>query len=184
MLVTSLTPFRAAVLLSLTWPALCLGAFIPENQRTVSTVTFNVSPRGDDAADGSSGRPFKTLTRAQQAVRSVNAKGNVVVLLADGIYRLTEPLHFTAVDGGQDGNSVTWQAAPSAAPVIAGSIPVAGWKVSDRARQIYVADIPIGTDARQIWVNDRVSKPASIEIQRSAVEFTAEGIVIKDPRYD
>ncbi|HEY5759412.1 MAG TPA: hypothetical protein VIU34_26495 [Steroidobacter sp.] len=166
------------------WPIVGLSTFVPDNVRNVQTVTFTVSPQGDDGGDGSVRRPFKTLTRAQQAVRSVNSDANVVVLLADGIYRISDPLHFTAADGGQDGNNVTWQAAPNAAPVIAGSIPVTGWKISDAARQIYVADVPAGTDTRQLWVNNRLAKPASIEIPRSAIEFDAEGMTINDAQYD
>lgn len=174
---------RAAVVL-MAWPIITFGALVPDNQRNVETITFNVSPLGDDAADGSAARPFKSLTRAQQAVRSVNSNANVVVVLADGVYRLADPLNFAAADGGQDGNSVTWQAAPNAAPVIAGSTPVTGWKLSDAARQVYVADVPAGSDTRQVWVNNRLAKPASIEIARSKVEFTVDGMVINDPQYE
>lgn len=181
---TLLRTIKQAPLVLMAWPVIGFGALVPDNQRNVETITFNVSPQGDDAADGSTARPFKTLTRAQQAVRTVNSNANVVVVLADGIYRLADPLHFSAADGGQDGNSVTWQAAPNAAPVIAGSTPVTGWKVSDAARQIYVADVPAGSDTRQLWVNNRLAKPASIEIARSKVEFTVEGMVINDPQYD
>src|SRR6185369_15133580 len=128
-----------------------------------------VSLQGDDAGDGTTARPFRTLARAQQAVRSVNAKANVIVMLGDGIYRLVEPLSFRAADGGQGGTVVTWQAAPGAAPVIAGSISVSRWKLHDRARQLYVADIPASADAREIWINDRLAKRPSIEIPRAAV---------------
>jgi hypothetical protein len=165
-------------------PASSFAGFVPDNVRNVPTVTFNVSPQGDDAGDGSAARPFKTLTRAQQAVRSANASANVVVVLADGMYRLTNPLHFTVADGGQDGNSVVWQAAPNASPVIAGSMPVTGWKLSDAERHIYVFDVPVGADTRQLWVNNRLAQPASIEIDRKSVEFNAEGLVINDPKYD
>ena len=166
------------------WPSLTVAAFIPENQRTVTTVTFNVSPQGDDTGDGSAAQPFKTLARAQQAVRSVNAKANAVVVLGEGIYRLTEPLQFAAADGGQNGGTVTWQASAGASPVIAGSVSVGAWTLQDAARQIYVADIPVGSDARQIWINGRLAKRASIEIPRSAVEFSAEGILLLDAKYD
>src|SRR4026209_275808 len=103
---------RAGILIvgAVMWPSLTPAASIPENQRNTATSTVNVSPRGDDAGDGSPSRPFKTLVRAQQAVRSVNAKANAVVLLGDGAYRLTESLQFAAADGGQDGTTVTWQA--------------------------------------------------------------------------
>jgi hypothetical protein len=177
---------RAAtvVVVVLMWASLTGATFIPENQRSTATLTLNVSPQGDDAGDGTPARPLKTLARAQQAVRAVNAQANVVVMLGDGVYRLTEPLHFAAADGGQAGATVTWQAAPGASPVLAGSVRVTGWKLHEASRHIYVADIPLGADPRQIWVNDRLMKRASLEIPRSAVEFTSEGITLLDAKYD
>ena len=166
------------------WPAFCVAAFIPENQRQFTVVTIHVSPRGDDAGDGSQARPFKSLIRAQQAVRSANNGADVTVVLADGVYRLTEPLHFRTADGGQGGGRVVWQAAANASPVIAGSIPVTGWKMHDEKRQIYVADIPAGVDSRQLWVNDRLANLASIEVRRATVAFDADGLVIDDPQFD
>jgi hypothetical protein len=165
-------------------PVICTAAFIPENQRRIPTITIHVSPLGDDAGDGSASRPFKTLTRAQGAARGANADADVVVELADGIYRLDEPLHFRASDGGQAGTHVVWQAAQGASPVIAGSVSVAGWKLHDQAHHIYVADIPVGMDSRQVWVNDLLAKPASIELNRASVSFDAEGMTINDPKFD
>jgi len=165
-------------------PVICAAAFIPENQRRIPTVSIHVSPRGDDAGDGSGSKPFKTLARAQRAARAANDDADVVVVLADGIYRLDEPLHFSARDGGQAGTRVIWQAATGASPVIAGSVSVTGWKLHDQERQIFVADIPVGMDSRQIWVNDRLATLASIELNRASVAFDAEGMTIDDPKYD
>jgi hypothetical protein len=106
------------------WPVYCAAAFIPENQRQIPTVTIHVAPVGNDAGDGSEARPFQSLTRAQRAVRSANNNADVIVELADGIYRLSEPLQFRAVDGGQAGTRVMWKAAANASPVIAGSVRV------------------------------------------------------------
>ena len=83
------------------WPAFCVAAFIPENQRQFTVVTIHVSPRGDDAGDGLQARPFKSLIRAQQAVRSANNGADVTVVLADGVYRLTEPLHSEPLTAGR-----------------------------------------------------------------------------------
>ena len=43
---------------------------------------------------------------------------------------------------------------------------------------------PVGMDARQIWVNDRLAKLASIELDRASVGFDADGMTINDPKYD
>ena len=147
-------------------------------------VVIAVSPAGSDAAQGTAEKPFQSLARAQRAVREVNADHDVTVVLADGMYRLTQPLLFTALDGGRNGHHVFWLAADGAKPVISGGIPVTGWKLFDKQKQIYVADVPVGTDSRQLWVNDKLASRASIEIPRSSVEFTMEGIVLKNAHFD
>ncbi len=129
-------------------------------------------------------RPFQSLERAQQAVRTINADHDVTVQLAGGVYRLVRPLFFTARDGGRNGHQVVWAAAAGTNPVISGAIPVTGWALFDKERQIYVADVPQGMDSRQLWVDDKLIGRASIEILRAAVEFTMEGIAFKDPHYD
>jgi hypothetical protein len=68
--------------------------------------------------------PFKTLTRAQAAVRRINASNSVTVQLADGTYRLANPLRFTARDGGHNSYVVTWEAAPDAHPILSGGTAI------------------------------------------------------------
>jgi hypothetical protein len=153
-------------------------------RRASDSVVITVSPSGSDTAAGTVDRPFRTLERAQQAVRGANVDHDVTVQLADGVYRLTHPLLFSALDGGRGGHHVSWVAAAGASPLISGGIPVTGWAVFDKERQIYVADVPVGADSRQLWVNDTLVSRASVEIPRSAVEFTREGIVLKDAGYD
>lgn len=142
-------------------------------------VTVAVAPEGNDAASGDVAHPVRTLERAQQLVRLRNRDHDVVVRIADGIYRLSQSLRFTAADGGQNGHTVTWQAAEGAHPVWSGAIPVIGWRLWNRAKDIYVADVPIGLNARQLWVNDQLAPMASVEIRRKDVSFTREGMVFK-----
>lgn len=150
------------------------------------TVIVAVAPDGNDQAAGDAAHPFRTLERAQLAVRLVNRDHDVVVQLADGIYRLSQTLRFTEQDGGRNGHTVTWQAAEGAHPVVSGAIPITGWRLWDRAKDIYVADTPAGLNARQLWVNDQLAPIASTEIQRKDVTFTREGMIFTPgtQRYD
>ncbi len=162
---------------------LAFTAVLPAHAQTKWTHPHSdvyVSPTGDDKADGSATHPFRTLPRAQKAVRALNGAADITVTLADGIYPLTAPLVFTQADGGQKGFTVTWQAAPQARPVLSGGVEVAGWTVYDAAKHIYVADVPKGTDSRQLWVNDKLAERAQMEISRDAVTFTETGMVLKD----
>ena len=160
------------------------AGFIPENKSSIETVVYHVSATGNDNNNGSLQNPFKTLERAQRAVRTHNNSANVVVELSDGIYRQVKPLRFTTMDGGQHGASVTWKAAADAHPIIAGSMRVTGWSVFNPEKNIYVASIPAGIDARQIWVDDHLITPAFIELDRSLITFNSEGLVLQDAKYD
>lgn len=142
-------------------------------------VVIAVSPKGNDAADGSMKHPFRTLQRAQAAVRQVNSMHDVVVQVGEGVYRVEQPLLFRTQDGGQNEHSVMWQAAEGAHPVISGATRVSGWRLWNAARKIYVADVPLGTDTRQLWVNDQMEPMPSVELRRSDWTFTRHGMVLK-----
>ena len=146
-------------------------------------IVLNVAPRGSDTGDGSPAHPFATLARAQSAVRERNRTSDVTVRIADGIYRLAAPLRFTADDGGQNGFTVRWEGAPGAHPVLSGGVPVAGWRIADRAKGIWSAVVPQGADPRQLSVNGRLAPRASVEIPRAALEFQPWGLAIKDPAW-
>src|SRR5205814_5879597 len=83
-------------------------------------VTFFVSPTGSDNNSGTgAGSPFKTLTKAQSAVRAVDksTSGPITVTLAGGVYRLSSTLTFTAVDSGGAAGNIWWTAASGQVPV-------------------------------------------------------------------
>jgi hypothetical protein len=151
-------------------PLWALGAPKPAKD----AVTIAVSPAGNDLGPGTREKPFRTLRRAQRAVREVNGDHDVTVELAEGIYRLAEPLVFTALDGGRNRHHVSWTGAEGAKPVLSGASAVSSWKLFDREKQIWVADVPVGEDARELWIDDELASPASAEIPRSDVEFTRE----------
>jgi hypothetical protein len=138
-----------------------------------------VSPSGDDSAAGTPAAPFRTLERAQSAVRALDTQHDVTVQLADGVYRLTQPLRFAAEDGGRNGHAVIWEAAPKAHPVLSGAIRITNWRLYDKTKNIYVADTPPGLASRQLWVNDALAPIASVEIHRDDYTFTREGMVPK-----
>ena len=164
---------------SLVW-GLAVGVLpAPAQSRQAQVVTIAVSPSGDDAADGSMDHPFRTLERAQRAVRELNGDHDVVVRLARGIYRIDHPLIFRAADGGRNEHKVMWsEEKPGAQPVISGGLAVSGWRLWNAERKIYVASVPQGLDARQLWVNDRLMPTASIELDRKDWDFTRQGMVL------
>lgn len=124
-----------------------------------------------------------TIDRAQTLVRREAAKGktDIRVELADGTYRLDEPLELRAADGGRNGHTVVWTAAPGAHPVVSGATKVDGWSMYDEDRDVYVADVPAGVDSRQLYVEGVIAPRASHSLASSDVEVTADGLTIVAP---
>lgn len=146
-------------------------------------IIISVSPDGSDDGDGSAARPLATLEQAQLAVRRISRDHDVTVSVADGTYRLKAPLRFSAADGGQNGYTVRWEAAPGAHPILSGGTQVGGWKLADKDRGIWSADIAHGIDPRQLWVAGHMAPRAAIRAPRQAFQFHDWGIEIVDPAW-
>ncbi len=74
-------------------------------------LTFHVSPGGNDASSGTQAEPFRTITRARDAVRDAQAEGGAAVIIHGGTYFVAEPIEFTAADSGSKQAPVVYRAA-------------------------------------------------------------------------
>lgn len=114
--------------------------------------TIHVSPQGNDAwsgqleqrnTDGSDG-PVATLARARDIIRGWKATGPLTepvrVLVADGVYPLTQPLVLTPQDSGTQACPISYERAPGATPVISGGRRITGFKPG--ANGIWQAEVP------------------------------------------
>ncbi|AGZ44097.1 ricin-type beta-trefoil lectin domain protein [Actinoplanes friuliensis] len=156
--------------------AAAVGVVTAASPAQAATTTIYASPSGTGSAC-SSAQPC-SLAGAQAAVRSLNdsMSGDIVVQLADGVYRLSAPFRLTAEDSGSNGYRVVWQAAPSARPAISGSRAVTGWTQADAGRNIWRADVGAGTDTRQLYVNGAVATRARTAVNRSDFTVTTTGL--------
>lgn len=96
---------------------------------------FYVAPAGDDTADGSQGRPFHSLERARDAVRSLKRsgggelpKGGVTIVIGAGTYPWQRTLELTAEDSGTAGAPVVYEGPAGREAVFGGGVRVAEWK--------------------------------------------------------
>lgn len=81
----------------------------------VQGATFHVDSDGNDKNSGSLKKPFASLTRARDAVRSLKfrrLREPVTIVVHGGTYCLTNSLQLADKDSGTTKNPVTWQAAP------------------------------------------------------------------------
>ncbi len=134
-------------------PLLWMGVAHAVTAQATGTDIY-VSPTGDDANAGTSASaPLKTLAHARDVVRGIDqaSSGDIRINLASGTYRLTSPLTLGAADSGTNGNTITWQAASGAKPVVSGGLKVTGW--TKGSGSIWSAQVPAGFDTRQMYVN-------------------------------
>lgn len=112
--------------------------------------TFFVAPHGNDQNEGSRGKPFATVHRAQQAARA--APKPVTVILRGGTYFLREPLVFNAADADS-----TWEAFPGETPILSGGVLITGWReVAPRRWEVQLPEVAAGKwYFSQLYVNDQ-----------------------------
>lgn len=95
---------------------------------------FYVAPEGLDGNPGNKSKPFATLERARDEVRTLignGLKANVTVWVHGGTYTLQETLMFGLEDSGTDQYSITYQAVPGEGPILSSGVKVEGWKELD-----------------------------------------------------
>lgn len=144
---------------------------------------FRVAPApiGNDANDGSASAPFASLDRARRAVREHLAaheqRGEIVVELAGGSYRLAEAVRFDAADSGRNGFPVIYRAVAGAEVILSGGRPVKGWRPESDGT--YRAEVGKGVDFRQLWVDGRravrARTPNAGQMLRLGSEKKADG---------
>ena len=100
---------------------------------------FYVAPTGSDIADGSQTRPFRTLERARDAVRSLKQSrggnlpgGGVRIMISGGEYPWEQTLKLTSEDSGTAAMPIVYQAEPGRTAVFCGGVRITAWRpISD-----------------------------------------------------
>jgi len=92
-----------------------------------------VSPTGDDRNPGTIGRPFQTLERAREEIRTMKRRGGlpeggVTVFLRAGMHVREAPFVLRPEDSGEETSPVLYTAYPNEKPVVTGGRRITGWK--------------------------------------------------------
>ncbi len=110
----------------------------------LADISLYVAPNGNDSNPGTIESPFKTITRAQKAVRDIKkAKApteSITVFLRDGRYRIDKLLVFTPKDSGAEKFPITWRSYQKEKAVISGGRNISGWK--KKSKNLWQATVP------------------------------------------
>ncbi len=120
---------------------------------------------GSDTNDGATeATALKTIQAAKSIAASLSAESDVVVILKGGTYDASETIVFGAADSGKNGHTITYRAAAGEKALISGGASIDGWTLHDAEKNIYVADIPAGTElTRSFYVDGVVQTMAYME---------------------
>jgi hypothetical protein len=123
--------------------------------------TYYVAPNGNDANPGTITSPFRTLQRARDVVRTVNANmtGDIYVYLRGGTYPVSSTIEFGPGDSGTNGFRVIYAAHPNETPVLDGGVQVTGW--TQHSGNIWRAPLDRANKLRALYVNDKRAFMAS-----------------------
>ncbi len=124
-------------------------------------LSFYVAPTGSDQGTGTLDDPFKTIERARDAVREINAdmSEDIHVYLRGGRYDITSTIEFGPEDSGTNGHRVRYEAYPGETPELNGSTRVVGWAVHQG--DVFKASLARTTKLRNLYVNDQRALMAS-----------------------
>lgn len=84
--------------------------------RSVSTIIYVDANTGDDiTGDGTQAKPYKTLAKAEEAIRALpKNNGDIIVQIGDVFYLLDETLVFDENDSRSESSTVRYVAVPGA----------------------------------------------------------------------
>ena len=127
---------------------------------------FYVAPAGSDTADGSQRKPFRTLQRAGDAVRSLKRsssgrlpKGGVKIVIRGGEYPWKETLRLTREDSGTSSTPIVYQVEPGQKAVFCGGVRIAAWRPISDAKlrdklDVRICNRVLETDLKALGVED------------------------------
>jgi len=145
-------------------------------------VQFFVDPiKGNDLLFGSKEAPFRSISRAKEAVRKVNQnmKGEIFVNLREGVYSLAETIEFSKEDSGFNGQSISYRSFPKEKVILSGGVSVGPWSLIDSTKKIWSAALPTqlkGKTTRQLYANGMRAQRTSIPFNSI---YTVSGNVVQ-----
>jgi len=104
---------------------------------------FYVSPSGNDSYPGTREKPFASIGKATDAVRSeLQSKqhADIRVYLKGGVYQLESPLFFKPKDAGRENFQVIYKAMEGEEPIISGGVQIKNWEYCEGG--IWMAELP------------------------------------------
>jgi hypothetical protein len=144
-----------------------------QNPASAATqATYYVAPDGNDANPGTIASPFRTVQRARDVVRTINANmtGDIYVYLRGGNYPVSNTIELGPSDSGTNGYRVIYSAHANETPVLEGGVQATGW--TQHSGNIWKAPLNRANKLRTLYVNGRRAYMATKTINSAGCHGT------------
>ena len=145
----ALSGILAALVLLSSLPTAMTASALPSDSdvedRNVAHTVYVSTTGNDDTGDGSQGKPFATIEKAKEHVRTLDKdSGDIVVKIAGGLYELEDTIVFDENDSGNENCTIYYEA-------VDGEEPVSSWRVTGRKPQKWIGLTTELRLTRLIW---------------------------------
>ena len=161
----ALSGILAALVLLSSLPTAMTASALPSDSdvedRTIGHEVYVSTTGNDDTGDGSQGKPFATIEKAKEHVRTLDKdSGDIVVKIAGGLYELEDTIVFDENDSGNENCTIYYEAVDGEEPIISGGKLLEGdWEEAtevdwlDDGIKAYKTDLVRNDKLRAIYVN-------------------------------
>ena len=126
------------LILTMLFTTMCMSGSAKEVDKVAYRVYVSVAGN-DSTGDGSAAKPFATISKAKDYVRTLDkTSGDIVVEIGEGTYKITEAIVFDEKDSGSDDCRVRYVAAEGAKVVLSGGNEVTGeWEYEGKGTTLF-----------------------------------------------
>lgn len=135
------------------------------NAQDNASVLWVDPANGSDTNVGTSeSAALKTIQAATSLASQMSESSDVIVYLKGGTYAYGETIVFGEAESGKNGHTITYKSASGETAIISGGTTLNGWTLHDAENNIYVTDIPEGSElVRQFYVDGQPQSNAYTE---------------------
>ena len=136
-------------------------------QKEQRCIFYVDAKKGNDNNNGTKSEPFKSIKRAQEAVREINSDmdRNIYVYLSGGEHKIDDTVEFTSLDSGNNGYKVYYIGSTTGErTVISGGEHFGGWEMDNVKKNIYKAYVGKGIGFRQLYIDGMRAERASKKV--------------------
>ena len=164
------------LIFTMLFTTMCMSVSAKEVNNVAYRIYVSISGN-DNTGDGSAAKPFATISKAKDHVRTLDkTSGDIVVEIGEGTYKIIEAIVFDEKDSGSDNCTIHYVAAEGAEVILSGGNEVTGeWEYEGKG--VYSITYNRDKKLRSLYINGQRAFMTSkvVKGQGSFGEYNIKG---------